>query len=382
MTEKVKGKSGSLASDSTGQAKYFNAFNLIEGIGPISFKKILSYFSSLKEAWTAKTSQFIEAGLDKFVVEQIKKQRPYINPEQEMERLAKEEIDLITLFDKNYPKLLKEIYAPPPVLYIRGSLKPADELSLAIVGTRKLSSYGRQITPFITAELSQNGLTVVSGLAKGIDTLAHQTALKSGGRTIAVLGSAIDRKSIYPPVNRDLAEEIVQNGAIISEFPINTKPTAQNFPRRNRVISGLSLGVLVIEAPEKSGALITANNALEQNRDIFAVPGHILSHNSFGPNNLIKMGAKLVDQANDIFQELNLNLAKTNNSIKNIPAESREEILIIKELSDQPTHIDKIIIRTKLSAALVNSTLTLMEMKGKVRNVGANNYILEKSFGA
>lgn len=382
MAEKVKGKNGFSASDNADQAKYFNAFNLIEGIGPISFKKILSYFNSLKEAWAARTDRFIEAGLDKFVVGQIRKQRSYISPEQEMEKLAKEEIGLITLLDKNYPKLLKEIYAPPPLLYIRGSLKPSDELSLAVVGTRKPSSYGRQITPLITAELSQNGLTIVSGLAKGIDTLAHQAALKSGGRTIAVLGSAIDRKSIYPPVNRDLAEKVVQNGAVLSEFPIGTKPTAQNFPRRNRIISGLSLGVLVIEAPEKSGALITANNALEQNRDVFAVPGHILSHNSFGPNNLIKMGAKLVNQTNDILQELNLNLIKTNKSIKNIPAESKEEILITKELSDQPTHIDKIIIRTKLSAALVNSTLALMEMKGRVRNVGANNYILEKSFGA
>ena len=290
------------------QAKYFNAFNLINGIGPITFKKLLSYFHLLENAWSADFSEFNQAGLSQSLVNQIKKQRLKINPDWEMERISKEKISLITVQDKNYPKLLKEIYAPPPLLYIKGNIEPKDDFSIGIVGTRKLSLYGRQITPLITADLARAGLTIVSGLAKGIDTIAHQAAIKTKGRTIAVLGSGLDKKNIYPAINRRLAEEISQSGAVISEYPIDTEPLAQHFPQRNRNISGLSLGVLVIEAPEKSGALITAKDALEQNRDVFAIPGHILSSNSLGPNNLIKMGAKLVSTANDIIEELNLPL--------------------------------------------------------------------------
>ncbi len=288
------------------QAKYFNAFNLIGNIGPIAFKKILNYFGSLDIAWQSGINEFKQAGLNQSIVEQIMKQRPKINPDYEMEKLEKEKIGLITIQDESYPKLLKEIYAPPVILYIRGSFKPNDNFSLGVVGTRKLSNYGQQITPIITSKLSKAGITIVSGLAKGIDTIAHQTAIKNNGRTIAVLGSGIDSKSVYPAINKYLAEKIVENGAVISEFPINTKPLAQNFPQRNRIISGLSLGILVIEAPEKSGAMITARNALEQNRDVFAIPGDILSNNSLGPNSLIKMGAKLVTKTSDILEELNL----------------------------------------------------------------------------
>ena len=290
------------------QAKYFNAFNLIGNIGPIAFKKILNYFGSLDIAWKSGINEFKQAGLNQSIVEQIIKQRPKINPDYEMEKLEKEKIGLITIQDESYPKLLKEIYAPPAILYIRGSFKPNDNFSLGVVGTRKLSNYGKQITPIITSKLSKAGITIVSGLAKGIDTIAHQTAIENNGRTIAVLGSGIDSKSVYPAINKYLAEKIVENGAVISEFPINTKPLAQNFPQRNRIVSGLSLGILVIEAPEKSGAMITARNALEQNRDVFAIPGDILSNNSLGPNNLIKMGAKLVNQVSDILEELNINI--------------------------------------------------------------------------
>ena len=288
------------------QAKYFNAFNLINGLGPINFKKLLTYFHSLENAWSADLNEFNQAGLSQSLIEQIKKQRLKINPDWEMERINKEKISLITIEDKNYPKLLKEIYAPPPLLYIKGTIEPKDDFSIGIVGTRKLSSYGREITPLITFDLAQAGLTIVSGLAKGIDTLAHQATIKAKKRTIAVLGSGLDKKSIYPAINKRLAEEISQNGAVISEYPINTEPLIQHFPQRNRIISGLSLGILVIEAPEKSGALITAKDALEQNRDVFAIPGHILSNNSLGTNNLIKLGAKLVSHANDILEELNL----------------------------------------------------------------------------
>jgi len=264
------------------------------------------YFNHLSNAWSSNINEFNQIGLNKSVIEQIKIKRPKINPDWEMEKLLRENIDLITIQDKNYPKLLKEIYAPPALLYIKGNLEPNDKISIGIVGTRNPSSYGNQITPLITKDLSNFGLTIISGLAKGIDTLAHQATLNANGRTIAVLGTGIDKKSIYPAINIQLAEEITHKGALISEFPIGTQPAAQNFPQRNRIISGLSLGVLVIEASEKSGSLITARNALEQNRDVFAIPGNVFSINSLGPNKLIKMGAKLVSQANDIIEELNL----------------------------------------------------------------------------
>lgn len=289
------------------QAKYFNAFNIIGGIGPIAFKKLLDYFKTLENAWQADSVELTKAELNKSIVEKIIRQRPKINLDFEMERLDKEGIKLITIQDKDYPILLKEIYAPPALLYVRGKIPPGNNIGLGIVGSRQLSFYGQQTTPPLTAKLAQAGITIISGLAKGIDTLAHQATLEVGGQTIAVLGCGIDDKSVYPYSNRQLAERIAKNGgAVISEFPIGTQPLPQHFPQRNRIISGLSKGILVIEATKRSGALITAQNALEQNRDVFAIPGSVFSKNSFGPNNLIKMGAKLVNQVDDILQEFNL----------------------------------------------------------------------------
>jgi len=288
------------------EKKYFHAFNLIGGIGPVGFKKLLSHFKTLKDAWQSSSDELVRAGLKPSIAGEISKKKRHINPDWELEKVIRQNIGLITISDSDYPKLLKEIYAPPALLYLRGKILPQDELSLGIVGPRKISSYGKQITPLIAAEVCRKGLTIVSGLAKGVDTIAHQTALKNSQRTIAVLGSGIDSKSIYPRSNLRLAEEIIQNGAVISEYPPGAKPLAQNFPQRNRIVSGLCLGVIVIEAGEKSGALITAKNALEQNREVFAVPGSILSSDSIGTNNLIKLGAKLVSQSKDIFEELNL----------------------------------------------------------------------------
>ena len=290
--------------DISEEAKYFNAFNLIGQIGPVSFKNILSHFKSLKEAWSANISEFKKTGLTSSTINRIKEKRLKISPDYEMEKLLKEGIGLITINDKDYPELLKEIYAPPALLYIRGRIELKDKNGISIVGSRKLSSYAKQITPLITANLVKSGLTIISGLAEGVDTLAHKAALKLKGRTIAVLGSSLDEKNIYPSQNKYLAREISENGALISEYPMKTRPLAQNFPQRNRIISGLSLGVLVIEAKNKSGSLITAKNALEQNREVFAIPGSIFNQNSVGTNNLIKMGAKLVNQTSDILGEL------------------------------------------------------------------------------
>lgn len=356
-------------------SKYFNAFNLIDGIGPVTFKKLLSHFKTIEQAWFADIGEISKIGLERIVVNQIKKYRYKINPDKEFEKLIKNNINLITILDKDYPKLLKEIYSPPAVLYIRGKLEPNDEFSLGIVGSRLLSSYGHQAAPEITYNLAKSGLTIISGLAKGIDAIAHRSALKANGRTIAILGSGIDQQSIYPRINKNLADEIVSNGALISEFPIGTQPKAQHFPQRNRIISGLSLGVLLIEASQKSGSLITAKYALEQNRDVFAIPGSIFSQTSSGTNNLIKMGAKLVTEANDILEELNLSLITEFKENREILPDSKEEELILKELSSETIHIDKIINNTKLSTAIINSTLTLMELKGKVKNLGKGNYV-------
>jgi DNA processing protein len=356
--------------------KYWNAVNQNLKIGPARFKKLYSYFEKMEQAWQASHQELKRAGLEEKVIEYFLIKRKEISPDLEMEKLRKEGIGIITIKDKKYPKLLKEIYNPPALLYIRGKFTKADELAVGVVGTRKPADYGKQITPDIVKELSQNKITVVSGLALGIDSLAHLSALSEKGRTVAVLGSGLDKQSIYPYANRKLAEQIEENGAVIAEYPCGTLPLKQHFPARNRIISGLSLGTLIVEAPENSGALITARYALEQNRDVFAVPGNIYNRNSAGPNNLIKMGAKLVSSAQDILDELNLNLATSFTQTKEIVPDSKEEEILLKFLSKEPIHIDKLVHQSKLDTATVGSTLTLMEMKGKVRNLGGTNYVI------
>jgi len=279
----------------------------------------------------------------------------------------------ILLTDKNYPKLLKEIFDPPKELYIWGELKAEEKYPLAVVGTRKISSYGKQVAAPLVKNLAKAGLTIVSGLALGIDGLAHQAALDVGGRTIAVLGSSLD--IIYPALHKKLAENIANSGgAVISEYPPGTRPAKYTFPARNRIVAGLSLGVLVIEAPEKSGALITARFALDQGREVFAVPGSIYNPNSIGCNKLIKMGAKPVTKAEDIFETFNLEFSTEPK--KEIKPETPEEEILLKFLSHEPVHIDELIKLSKLSPSAANSTLTIMEIDNKVKNLGNNNYIL------
>ena len=286
-----------------------------------------------------------------------------------------ENIRKITLQDKNYPAILKEISDPPKELYIKGEIINQDKVAIGVVGTRKYTPYGKQVTLDIAGKLAKLGITIVSGLAKGIDTWAHQAALEQGGRTIAVLGSGLDKKSFYPSSNYSLSEKICQQGAVISEYPSGTRGTQFTFPQRNRIISGLSLGVVVIEAPEESGALITAALALEQNREVFAIPGSIYEKNTQGTNQLIRMGAKLVIDVEDILDELNLSHLLTTEK-KKIKPENREEEIIISVLSGQPTHIDEIIKKSGLSAGAVNSTLMILELKRAVRNLGRGNYVL------
>jgi DNA processing protein len=286
---------------------------------------------------------------------------------------------VLTWDSPEYPASLRNIADPPPVLYVRGQLMARDEWALAVVGTRRATVYGREVTRSLVSGLAASGVTIVSGLAHGIDTHAHQVALDAGGRTLAVLGSGID--VIYPAENRKLAELIVNSGAILSEYPLGAQPESGNFPRRNRIISGLSLGVLVVEGTKSSGAMITADYASEQGREIFAVPGSILSPNSAGPNYLIQQGAKLVTTMGDILEELNLTMAAEQAAAREIIPDNETEAVLLRHLSAEPMHVDELGRAAQLPINEVASTLTLMELKGKVRQVGGMNYIVAREAG-
>ncbi len=283
------------------------------------------------------------------------------------------QIQKIGLSDKNYPRLLKEIYDPPKELFFLGEIRAEENLPLAIVGTRKISNYGKQVTVELGRALARASFTIISGLALGVDGLAHQAALDVGTRTIAVLGCGLD--NIYPPTHKNLAEKIVAGGgAIISEYPTGTLPLRQHFPARNRIIAGLSLGVLVIEAPETSGALITAKCALEQNREVLAVPGSVFSQNSFGTNQLIKLGARPITKVEDILEAFNLEFPEKQK--REIKPANKEEKIILDILSNEPINIDEIVKKSGLDASTINSTLVMMEISGKVKNLGGGNYII------
>lgn len=368
------------ASDalSLDELAYWVAFSRIIGIGPVSFRLLLTYFSDdVAAAWKASSTELALAGLGQKVIDSFIKQRASCNPQKELERLERLRISVITIKDRDYPTLLKDIPNSPPVLYVAGTLKKEeDQFALGVVGTRKASTYGRQVTEQFAKELAQGHVTVVSGLAHGIDTIAHTATLDAGGRTLAVLACGLD--IIYPPENLKLAKRIVESGqgALITEFPLGVKPDARNFPARNRIISGLSLGILVTEAPKQSGALITANFALEHGRDVFAVPQNIYSGGSVGVNKLIQDGAQLVTNVNDILFSLNLFMIPQQIEIQEILPENAEEQTLLALLSHDPVHIDEIIRDAGLPTMTVTSTLMMMELKGMVRQVGGMTYVL------
>lgn len=357
------------------ELKYWVAFSKLNKIGPVRFKRINDHFPTLQSAWESSVAELINANIEPNIAQEIFISRQEINPDYELEMLLQENINIITIKDEKYPRLLKEIYNPPALLYYKGSLEDI-EPAISVVGTRKISSYGKQITPIIVQPLAQNGIIIVSGLAYGIDALAHKTTVEVNGRTIAVLGSGLDKANIYPASNRYLADKIIENnGAVISEYPIGTLPLKGNFPSRNRIIAGLSLGTLIIEGGEESGALITAQLALEHNRDVFAVPGNIYQEYSKGPNKLIKMGARPVLESADILEALDFQEITSYNKTHQAVAETEEEKIILENLKTEPLHIDKIIQLTGLNSAIISSTLTMMEMKGLVKNLGGMNYI-------
>jgi DNA processing protein len=356
--------------------KYWVGFNNIPGIGRVRLAQLEKHFGNLENAWKASAGELRNSGIDNVARKAIVRYRPDISPDLEMEKLERYGIKVLTCQDKDYPSRLKEIYDYPPVIYVRGTLLPEDEWCLAVVGTRRASVYGRQVTEELVTDLAQSRITIISGLAKGIDTIAHRSALKAGGRSLAVFASGLD--IVYPGENASLARNIIEQGCILSEYPLGTRPRAENFPRRNRILSGLSMGVMVVEAGETSGAMITARMALEQNREVFAVPGSILSPVSRGTNRLIQEGAKLVRDYQDILEELNLTTVSRQIEMKEILPETDTEAALLRQLSAEPTHIDEVCRNSGLSAATVSGTLAMMELKGLVKQVGTMNYVLSR----
>ncbi len=358
---------------------YLNAFNLIPGVSRPRLREIKRRFANFKNAWQKIDRGFLLDDKDADFLDKIKRAKSKIEPEKELEKLQKENIDIVDLEDPRYPDILKQIPDAPFCFYLKGNL-PTDSYNFAVVGTRNATPYGRQTAEFFASSLARLGITIVSGLALGIDTEAHKGALAASGKTVAVLGTGLDDSSIYPPQNRRLAKEIIETGgALVSEYHFGSQPEQYHFPERNRIISGLSLGILVVEAPEKSGALITANLALEQGREVFAAPGGIFSKNSSGSNELIKKGAKLTTNITDILEELNLKIDVINPEIGNADSDSidisSEEKRILNLMEAAPQDLDKIIQKSKMRPQDAMSTITMLEIKGLIKNMGGNNYV-------
>lgn len=362
------------------EVRYWIGFNIVSGIGPARFKLLLDHFGDLEKAWRASDADLKAAGLDRRSIDALIATRQTISLDEELEKLQREGARTITWQDADYPPRLRHVHSAPPLLYVKGEILPQDEWAVAVVGTRSSTRYGRQMVEEMASDLARSGITVVSGLARGIDSLAHRAALRAGGRTIAVLGCGID--IIYPPEHGDLARKIVDRGAIITEYPLGTQPEGGNFPPRNRIISGLSLGTLVIEAGKRSGALISADYALEQGREAFAVPGNANSPKSQGTNRLIQEGAaKLVLSVEDILEELNLTLVEQHQEVRMAVPEDEKEAQILQCISTEPIHVDEIGQRTSLPISDVTSTLAMMELKGMVRQVGGMNYVVARERG-
>jgi len=360
------------------ESKYWLGFSLVPEIGPRRLARLLSAFGDAASAWNATEMQLRRAGIESRPLENLLHARKRLDLDLEMERVRRTGARLITLADDAYPPLLRQIAEAPAVLYMRGTLEASDAQALSIVGTRKATAYGREAAHELARQLARSGITIISGLAHGIDSAAHAGALAGGGRTLAVLGCGIDR--IYPSDNRALAEDIVQHGALVSEFPVGTPPDGRNFPRRNRIISGMALGVLVVEAPENSGALITAAVAADQGREVFAVPGNIFNPSSRGSNRLIQDGAKLVMGVDDILLELNLALrnVQLQAAAEQIAPANGTETRLLEHLSADPLHVDELARLVGLPIAVVTSTLAILELKGLARMAGPMQYTLTR----
>jgi len=349
----------------------------IPNIGPGRIRKLMQVFRTAEEIRKAPVQQLIQIeGIDYKLAEQLKTNGDPRLVDEQLKRLENSDIRYLTIWDSDYPPLLKRIPDPPIVLFYKGELKPNHRQAVAIVGTRTPSSYGKVVTSELTRQLIAHGVTIVSGMARGVDAIAHHTAIQSGGETLAVLGNGVDR--CYPPENRSLYERIPRHGAVLSEFFLGTAPDAANFPRRNRIISGLALGTLVVEAGERSGALITALYALNHNREVFAVPGNITSPRSRGTNRLIQQGAKLVQTVEDILEEITELKEQQPVSAheRKIPENLTElERRILNLLSGNPVHIDRLVLELKESPAVILSELLTLELMGLVQQLPGKMFV-------
>lgn len=376
------GENAAPGATGDGDLPWWLALNRVRGVGPVRFNLLLEAFGSARAAWEATPADWRERGMDPRASASFAHQRALIRPEAEMETLARLRVAALRVVDPAYPRLLREIPAPPPVIYVRGRLLPADDLALAVVGTRRVSAYGRTVTERLAGGLAAQGVTIVSGLARGVDTCAHTAALAAGGRTIAVQGCGPDL--VYPPENARLAARIVENGAVVTEFPPGAQPEAGNFPARNRIISGLSMATLVTEAPDGSGALITARFATEHGRDVMSVPGAITSPGSAGVNRLIRDGATLVMSVEDALFGLNPHLAPHQLELRDelreaLPTDATEAALVtLLRAAGDPQHIDDLCRASHLPIAQVSAALVMMELKGLASLVGPMTYALPR----
>ncbi len=384
------------------------ALRSVRGVGNVSFRMLLERFDSPQAVFAASVARLTDAGFQPAVARAIVSFDQWGAVDAELEQIVRAGVRLVTQADSEYPKNLTHIHDPPPFVYIRGSLEPQDQVAVAIVGARSASPYGRDVTRQLARDLAHRRVTVVSGLARGIDAEAHRAALEAGGRTIGVLGSGLD--VLYPSEHRRLAQDMTQHGAVISEFALGSQPEAGNFPYRNRVISGLSLGTsprgtvrsgpgdrnrvisglslgtVVIEAAEKSGSLITARCALEQNREVFAVPGHITASRSRGPHDLIKQGAKLVESVEDILVEIaptvpvraeaqdGTGAVSGQPGLSAIAALEPDEELLVKLFDGEPLHVNVLIARSGLGPARVLEVLLGLELKGMVSQLPGTHF--------
>lgn len=364
---------------------YYLAFSYFQKIGPVNMKRLEKFFPDVRRAFFANSEELERAGLSPSLASDFISWRdsPAASIDNMVKELAKENISFMTWHDSGYPAILKEIPAPPYVLYYKGRLNSEASNRLAVVGSRKFSAYGEKIISELLPEIVKSEITIISGLALGIDALAHQQTLNSNGLTWAVLGSGLDSKNFYPSANRQLAQEIINSGgALISEFPPGTPPYKQNFPQRNRIIAGLAQATIVIEAKYKSGALITADYALEENREVLTVPGNIFAEFSAGPNKLIKFGAKPITGAQDILEIYGLDnksaIQKESGrkqafrQLSFFPNNEAEALIygLLKKVSERAEYIsaDEIIRATKLDSSVVNSTLSILELQGVAKN--------------
>lgn len=361
------------------EAIHLHALNLLPALGPTRLMLLFNQFGSFKKAFLASGPELVKTGLDAEIAKLFLQRRATTNLQEEADKLEKAQISILTFKDPNYPKLLLEIPKFPPLLYYRGAMPEPEELCVAVVGTRKISNYGRAIIPQLLSPLVQTGITIVSGMAFGVDSASHQIALDAQKRTIAVLGGGLDDQSLYPKHHQLLAQTILDNGgALLSEYPIGTPNFKSNFIARNRVISGLCVATVIIECDLQSGSLITAKHALEQNRQVYAVPGPIYSPASQGPNNLLKMGAKPFTSAEDLLEDLNLKQLPQQAAAQELFGDSPQENILLKFLNCEPISVNELIKQSGLSAGEATSALTFLEMKGKIRNLGGQQYILSR----